>query len=213
MRGLTSLDLTSGKLCRRKRGWPGWFLCSWNARPQKGLVRRVQWEADAPTLLKDNDERAWKEHVIQRPHGGLVRRPHSHQALYSSPKKESTGAVVVSLVHLADVVCLVCLVSLVYLVHVVSLVILAHRVCVPLWFEERNKPDQPNKRDQRDKLDQSDKRDKPSASPPPSRLPSPSVQSASRPRPLSLHGLCPQPSALLLERLSDHEQIGILHSG
>jgi hypothetical protein len=39
-----------GKM-RRMGGWPVSLLCSRNARPQKALVGRAQWEAKQATLL------------------------------------------------------------------------------------------------------------------------------------------------------------------
>jgi len=36
--------------------------CSRNARPQKALVERAQWEVNQPPSLRDN-ERAWKDQL------------------------------------------------------------------------------------------------------------------------------------------------------
>ncbi len=49
---------------------PDDLLCSRNARPQKALVGRAQWEIIQPPSLGDN-ERAWR----QRPIIMVVHRP------------------------------------------------------------------------------------------------------------------------------------------
>ena len=43
---------------------PDDLLCSRNARSQKALVGRAQWEINQPPSLRDN-ERAWREHLYR----------------------------------------------------------------------------------------------------------------------------------------------------
>ena len=51
-------------LAEQRRVEPDDLLCSRNARPQKALVGRAQWEINQAPSLRYN-EQAWREHLYR----------------------------------------------------------------------------------------------------------------------------------------------------
>ena len=59
MRGeLNHHGMRGGPRKKGEGGWPVDLLCSRNARPQKALVRRAQWETKQATLPGRENEQA-----------------------------------------------------------------------------------------------------------------------------------------------------------